>query len=126
MSVLFEKKGTTISLTKIGSDRFRLSIQKPSAQSASEELSRAEVETVCRGLFEKSTREEKPDPAAEKRVEALVQALRAYAEEQHTTIESIDREIASTAILDKTTGKKRAPTRSEWLAEKIGKEDLEE
>lgn len=124
MALLFQKKGTTIELNKLGDDCFRLSMQKSTSQGASEELTKAELEQLLDAGIRALVAT--PEPDRSQRTQAVTKTLRAYAEETDSTLEKLDKEIASTQVYDKAVGKKRAMTREEWLSELLGAEDLEE
>lgn len=125
MSVFFSKNGSTLSLNKRGEDDYRLALQKPSAQGASLDLTFAEAkemyEALGQALFAK------PKKVDSVRAQAVVESLRAIAAERNTTMETIDKEIASKRVFDKELGKERAMTREEWLAERAAEEvEIEE
>lgn len=123
MSVFFSKNGSTLSLNKRGEDEYRLALQKPSAQSASLDLTKEEALAVYEGL--KKALFAKPTPVDGKFAQGVLKALTAYAAERNTTIETVDKEVSASRVFDKSLGKERAMTRAEWLADKLGVEDLE-
>src|SRR5688572_18975689 len=96
MSVFFQKDSTTFSLNKLGDDKYRFAMLKSSQQGASQELTKKETEEMIRGLARAF--QAKPEEDKSQRFTAISKALRAYAEDQNTTIEALDKEISSSQV----------------------------
>jgi hypothetical protein len=115
MGIFFSKGGTNYSLTRLGPDKHRFAMQNDRSQGASQELTENETAEMINKLV--LAYEAEPDTVDTSRADALLAALRDYAELSGKNIESIDKECSSV---------KPALTREEWLAAQLGPEDLEE
>ena len=121
--IVFKQGSTALSLTQLGEDKYRLSLQKATAQGASEEYSEAQMGELIDALVKAFVSvPEKPDEA---RVTALRKALDALADDLGLTLEQLDKQISSKQVSEGTK-KPRAMTREEYLVELLGEETLEE
>ncbi len=116
MTVILERKGTTFAVNRTGENEYRFSVNQPSARGVTHTLTRGCLEELIRGLI--SIFEGKSEESDEERPELILNVLKKYAADTKTTLEKVDRQISDTQIV--VGGKKRAMTREEWLAEKLG------
>lgn len=112
--VFYGKAGSTYSLNKLGTDKFRFTASRGASATFSQELSQKEAHDLIEGLIRAfSSEPTKPDTS---RLDALNKAIKEYCASRQKNVEDIDKEISYRGL----------KTREAWLKDLLGADYAEE